>query len=228
MYTISEVMEPKKLISPSHKVKQKLQQADIFKFLAAGFYKPEEEILIENDLPGSIASMALNISGEAYRGALLIKEAVKKYSIIELQVEYTRLFIGPFGLLVPPYGSYYLESNKELMGETTAAVSRIYLEAGLSIDEDFKELPDHIALELEFIYYLLTNLHNPEIVKNEKHFARLKNLLAQFHNVYFLPFIAAFTNKLSENTNNDFYNGLSCCTSAIVKEVNKFDINSVT
>lgn len=225
MYTISEVMEPKKMISHNTNFKQRIQQADIFKLLAACFYKPEAEILIESDLPGTLASLALNISEEAYRGALLMKEAVEKYTIEDLQVEYTRLLIGPFGLLVPPYGSYYLENNKELMGETTSAVSRIYLEAGLSIDDYFKELPDHIALELEFIYYLLISLSNPDVTNDEKYFLRMNNLLAEFYTVYFLPFVKAFTNKLSEKTNNDFYIGLSCYINAIIKDVNILNIS---
>jgi TorA maturation chaperone TorD len=41
------------------------------------------------------------------------------------------------------------------MQETTMAVLALYEEGGFDIAEDFRELPDHIAAELEFLYLLL-------------------------------------------------------------------------
>ena len=35
------------------------------------------------------------------------------------------------------------------------AVLELYDEGGFEIDEDFRELPDHIAAELEFLYLLI-------------------------------------------------------------------------
>ncbi len=197
----------------SEKVNNNTQQlhADIFKLLAACFYKPEKEILIENDLPGTLASLVKDVSGETYRGALQMKEAVKKYSIEELQVEYTRLFIGPFGVAVPPYGSYYLEKTGEVMGETTREVMQLYRKAGLAIDKEFTELPDHIAVELEFAYYLVTTINNPDVRDSENKYGILHALYTQFYSLYFIPFISAFSNRLLQETDNDFYLGLVIC-----------------
>lgn len=186
-------------------------QADIFKLLAACFYKPEKEVLIDNDLPGTLASLVKNVSDEAYRGSVQMKEAVKKYSIEELQVEYTRLFLGPFGVAVPPYGSYYLEKSGEVMGETTREVMQLYRKAGLAIDEGFTELPDHIAVELEFAYYLVTTINNPDVRDNGKKYDTLIALYTQFQSLYFIPFIRAFSGRLSQETGNDFYLGLAMC-----------------
>ena len=47
------------------------------------------------------------------------------------------------------------KATTALMGESTMAVQELYAEGGFEIDEDFRELPDHIAVELEFLYLLI-------------------------------------------------------------------------
>ena len=39
------------------------------------------------------------------------------------------------------------------MGDSTMQVKRIYRDSGLDLRDDFSELPDHIAVELEFLHY---------------------------------------------------------------------------
>jgi putative dimethyl sulfoxide reductase chaperone len=70
----------------------------------------------------------------------------------QLKVEHARLFIGPFSLPVPPYGSMYLDPEQHLMSESTKDVHRWYLSEG--IETAMKEMPDHICVELEFLYLL--------------------------------------------------------------------------
>ena len=41
------------------------------------------------------------------------------------------------------------------MGDSTMAVLQHYEDAGFEVDEGFRDLPDHIAVELEFLYVLL-------------------------------------------------------------------------
>jgi len=193
-------------------------QADIFKLLAACFYKPEKEVLIDNDLPGTLVSLVKNVSDKAHRGAMQMKEAVKKYSIEELQVEYTRLFLGPFGVAVPPYGSCYLEKSGEVMGKTTQEIMHLYRKAGLAIDKEFTELPDHIAVELEFVYYLLTNklvlVKTPDQKKQGIDLDELYNI---FTGSYLLPFIQALTNRMFKESTNEYFTGLAICLREIAR-----------
>lgn len=67
-------------------------------------------------------------------------------------VLYTRLFDAP-GAPAPPYGSLYLEGR--LMGETTLSALDAYRRAGLEPAEDLGDLPDHAAVEAEFLCELL-------------------------------------------------------------------------
>ena len=58
--------------------------------------------------------------------------------------------------LAKPYGSVWLRRRQQaLMQDSTMAVLELYDEGGFEIDEDFRELPDHVAAELEFLYLLI-------------------------------------------------------------------------
>jgi len=75
---------------------------------------------------------------------------------LELQKEYTRLFINSKPKVpAPPYGSLYLEKDGMVWGKTTVEAIKLYVEAGLKVAEDFKDIPDHFAAELEFMWYLM-------------------------------------------------------------------------
>ncbi len=76
-----------------------------------------------------------------------------------LTVEYARLFIGPEHVPVPPYESVYRDidpsSGKPVVnGPTTIAVKSLYQRHGLRSREEHRDLPDHVATELEFLYFL--------------------------------------------------------------------------
>lgn len=85
-------------------------------------------------------------ASQPYRGA------EGDVDLTPVRVLYTRLFDGP-GALAPPCGSIYLEGG--LMGETTLAAVNAYTRAGLAPAEDLGDLPDHAAVEAEFLCELL-------------------------------------------------------------------------
>jgi len=73
----------------------------------------------------------------------------------DLAVDYAALFLGPFLAPAPPYGSVYLEARRRLMGDSTLDVRRRYRDLGLDIAPDFREAPDHVVPELEFMNALI-------------------------------------------------------------------------
>ena len=72
-----------------------------------------------------------------------------------LKVDFAKLFVGPYQLMAAPYGSVYLDDGRTLMGDSTFDVKNRYREEGLDTAKDFKDAPDHITAELEFMYYLV-------------------------------------------------------------------------
>jgi TorA maturation chaperone TorD/Pyruvate/2-oxoacid:ferredoxin oxidoreductase delta subunit len=67
-----------------------------------------------------------------------------------LEAEYARLFIGPGRPVAHPYESVYREGR--VMGDYTLAVRQSYADEGLA--PEGHSLPDHVALELEFMAHL--------------------------------------------------------------------------
>lgn len=72
-----------------------------------------------------------------------------------LALAYARLFLGPFEIFASPYASFYLEPEQRVMGDVSLWVASRYSEAGLEPGKGIREVPDHVALECEFMYYLL-------------------------------------------------------------------------
>jgi len=72
-------------------------------------------------------------------------------------IEHAKLFLGPFEILVSPWGSFYLEDEPRLMGPTSHYAALAYADAGLSPGEKLKDTPDYVTHELEFMYFLAFN-----------------------------------------------------------------------
>ncbi|MCZ7362058.1 MAG: molecular chaperone TorD family protein [Candidatus Methanoperedens sp.] len=89
-----------------------------------------------------------------------------------LAVEYTRLFINATPKVpCPPYESMYRENV--IMGDSTMDVMDSFSRAGLKVTENFRDLPDHVAVELEFLYYLRNYGYTEEHVSFMKeHFSK--------------------------------------------------------
>lgn len=69
----------------------------------------------------------------------------------ELAVEFTRLFdVGVSGPPCPLYGGVYGGARMKTMEEAL----RFYHHFGLAMSESQRELPDHLATELEFLHFL--------------------------------------------------------------------------
>jgi TorA maturation chaperone TorD len=134
-------------------------------------------------------------------------------------VDYSRLFIGPMKLVAPPYGSVYLEGGRRLMGDTTVDAVLIYRQAGLELDRDtHKDMPDHIAVELEFMYFLL--LKETEGLRNgdNETATRYANIRKDFLKRHLGAWAFDFLKDMREGAHNDFYKNLALCTEAFLKE----------
>lgn len=88
----------------------------------------------------------------------MISENDQESILEDLSIEYTRLFINSYeGIVAVPYESFYKSYDKNVMGEVTVAISQFYTSYGLELTREFTEPPDHIAVEMEFMAYLITN-----------------------------------------------------------------------
>jgi TorA maturation chaperone TorD len=75
-------------------------------------------------------------------------------ALLDLEVEFTRLTIGPLEIPAMPYASFYLSPGRTLMTEDTLDVRRRYLEAGVAVRDLGRTPDDHLGIELEFLHFL--------------------------------------------------------------------------
>ncbi|MBQ9954338.1 MAG: Tat proofreading chaperone DmsD [Eggerthellaceae bacterium] len=92
-------------------------------------------------------------------------------SFIEaLSHDYQRLFIGPFALAAPPWGSVYLDYESVICGCSTVKLQDWMRTHGLTVANDRNEPEDHIGLMFMLLSWLSSN--RPELISDylEKHF----------------------------------------------------------
>ncbi len=125
----------------------------------------------------------------------------------ELSLEFARLFIGPVHPPAIPFASFYLSETHSLMTEETMTVRKQYLEAGLALKNLHRMPDDHIAFELDFLYYLtVKSLDLLEDGKNTEAERYLK-LRQDFLKDHFLLWTPVFADRILESTSESFYKG---------------------
>ncbi len=181
-------------------------RANIYKLLSLCYQPPYEDL---DNIVSSLREEIDKLPAIKYKIGTLAEELASCISDLEhTKVDHAKLFIGPFDLLAPPYGSIYLEGKRKVMGDTTMEVMIKYQEAGLKLDDEFKEPPDHITIELEFMYYLIfkelqgqeTNEYQTEFLIN-----------------YLEPWVGEFCHRIIQNAGNDFYKLLAKITASFIK-----------
>lgn len=196
-------------------VSREKARSDSFKLLAACFYQPEMNIFKEELLPNLLASLKVSCEPATASAEQMLK-LLTAYSEEELLVDYAKLFVGPNELIAPPYGSIYLDKERKVMGDSTIKTMELYREAGLAINDDFKELPDHIAVELEFMYYLVfkeTEALEKSDIDTAHKFIKMQQ---EFLNSFLGLWINNFCEKIKNGTDNEFYIALAECVSAFI------------
>src|SRR3990172_6587583 len=139
---------------PHYDQEQGAARENLCRFLAACYYQPGPEYA-EEKVFDSMLDAATRIHPDLAMHARRLGEEFSAAGPESLLVDYTRLFLGPTHIVAMPYGSVWLHGEKALMRDSTMAVQELYHESGFEIDEDFRELPNHIAAELEFLYLLI-------------------------------------------------------------------------
>ena len=186
-------------------------RGDCYRMLAACFYPPGDKILLEEDLVGNLSAALRRTCPEAQGWADEMESSRRQAGNQELAVDHARLFVGPFGLKAAPYGSLYLDGDGKVMGNSTMRVVQIYEQEGLELDGEFAELPDHVAVELEFLYYLIYRAvgesEEGEAERSGRSVAAQRAFLSEF----LLPWLEPFCGRIKEEAATVFYRALADC-----------------
>jgi len=98
----------------------------------------------------------------------------KAYPYLESAVEFTQIFLTNHKTGAPPYASVYLSKDGLMFQEPHKNMLSLLQAQGLSIQENFNEPADHLAIQLDYLGNLILtelNANNPQqILQNEKVF----------------------------------------------------------
>ena len=193
-------------------------RSNCYKLLAACFYQPQKEIFMEEGLFENLTVLLKQACPDAVVFSEKMGRAILNYNNEDLLIDYAKLFVGPYELKAAPYGSIYLDEGRKIMGDSTIEVIKIYKDEGLSIDENFKELPDHIAVELEFMYYLI--FKEVEALEKSETDKALNFIKTQelFLDKFLKKWVGPFCDKIKQGTDNEFYSSLADCLSVFIEK----------
>jgi TorA maturation chaperone TorD len=186
------------------------------RLLAACYYEPGPEF-VEEHVFEMMAEAATAIDRDLAAIASRLRPAFTAVPANELLLDYTRLFLGPNEILAKPYGSVWLTGEKSLMQDVTMAVLDIYREGGFDLADDFRELPDHIAAELEFLYLLLFRESRARADGDSGALVATRSLRRRFLAEHLGAWVGAFGAAVRAGSATDFYPLLADLTVEFVK-----------
>lgn len=131
----------------------------------------------------------------------------------DLKIAYSRLFLYPSIRIIHPYESTYVEG--QLMGDTAAQIVDSYIDAGLQLNADEHELPDHVSVEMAFMAYLAARAETDTAMKWQQY---QRSFLFE-HLAHWLP---QFFKKVEESAIHPFY----CEAASMANKIIDDDLSS--
>jgi len=182
-------------------------RAALYQVLSSAFYPPK----------GDMANVWDAMNRAAEGGAV-----GNEPELARLDLEYNRLFVGPGRLPCPPYESVHRSDRPEMelgtvLGPSTVEVKKAYAEAGLVIGPDFKDLPDHIAVELEFMHFLCI-----KELESKADGAKWHQMQKEFVRSHLRLWVGSFTAKTITSTKSPFYRLAATLLDEFVKDETEY------
>lgn len=198
---------------------------DLCRFLSACYYEPTTDFS-EEHLFDSMLAAASAIDPDLADAAHKLGAAFVAQDLQTLLVDYTRLFIGPSQPRAMPYASFWLTDDQSMRHEATMAVLDFYEQSGFEVSEDFRELPDHVAAELEFLYLLTYRQNQAQLAQlaplaqldgNADELSAANALRRRFIMEHLGTWLGPFAAAVKSGAETEFYRALSAFTERFVR-----------
>lgn len=193
-----------------------LSRMEAFRQLSECYFQPDSGL---SDTLENLEIHLANVSQSAAKSVQRMRKEIKNSQNFKaLKVDFAKLFVGPYQLMAAPYGSVYLDNGRTIMGDSTLNVKNRYRAEGLDTAKNFKDAPDHIAAELEFMYYLI--FKEIEAFSNSDTETAINFIQKQkcFLESHLLAWIPEFVGNIIENAETWFYQNLAKATETFLKE----------
>ena len=187
-----------------------------FRLLSDCYFIPEPGL---SEKLESLESRMAEVCETAAESIQTMRKEFKAGGRLEsIRVDFAKLFVGPFKLLAAPYGSVYLDGERKMMGDSTLDVRSRYREAGLDTSKNFKDAPDHISAELEFMYFLIfkeIEAFADSDTETAMDFIQKQKSFLEDHLMAWVP---EFAKNINEHAENPFYPNLATATETFLQE----------
>ena len=118
----------------------------------------------------------------------------------------------------PPWESVYMTNDRSLFGEPAFQIRNKLAEFGLQFIHENTDPDDHIAIELDFMNYLINYTLSAKEEAREEDYAR--GVYTQYWLIkeHLNKWISPFTKDILSSNTSDFYKGIATLLSLFVKE----------
>jgi TorA maturation chaperone TorD len=149
----------------------------------------------------------------------------------DLAVEYTRLFVGP-GKHISPHESVHHPREDgqwgQLWGKSTADVKKFIEATGFHYESEYKGLPDHIGVELEFMEHVTRREAKAWAENDEERALYCREIENKFFDEHLGQWIHMFCEKVTREAQLTFYHDIAVLTKNFLEfEKEEMDMESV-
>jgi len=116
--------------------------------------------------------------------------------------------------ILPPYESLYRPEG--LQKKSAREINRLFSEMGIQVPEEWRQPPDYIGVELDFMR-LLCERERQEREEKEtdalRHILEIENSFLEEHLALWVP---VFCEKMFQQAHEDYYRGVARLTAGLV------------
>lgn len=172
---------------------QELRRVSVYRLLAWGVAYPTAERVAQMPTwQGTLDQVFVrsNVSTRSIATALNLLPQDEADLLKTLQTEYEYLFINDRPeLLAPPYASAYTH-NGDIIKYPARSILEAYRQAEVAFYSENFELPDHLAVQLEFMHHLGTETLNAKYLNRPDRVEMFRAFQQEFlyrHLLYWVP-----------------------------------------
>ena len=193
------------------------QRSDIYGFLAMVYRQEVNSDFLEQikdpQFLGVLSDLEIQFDDD-------FLEKPEKELLEDLAVEYTRLFLGP-GKHISPHESIHHEKDNskwgQLWGDATVEVKKFIETTGLEYQTDYKGLPDHISVELEFMQQLTLREEQAWGDSDADGAVYCRKIQEKFIIEHLMPWVPEFCEKIMQEAELPFYRDLAALTRKFIE-----------
>ena len=192
-------------------------RGNMYRFLSAAFLEVPSAVMVTPLLADGFVDGLEEMFGAGVADDL--RQFVRGFQgdYAALDQEFQDLFTVPLGRYVTPYEAVYRDEREIgetrvqglLMGASTLAVKQLYREAGAAISEDFKDLPDHVGLELACMEFLCGAEARAWDQEDLGEVRRVRDLQRRLVHEHLRQWVPALCERIRERAAGPFYRGIA-------------------